>query len=724
MITNAVDDSGTATTTGIDWNAQGTWSWERAGKAIPGNPNGTMFNGYLDTNGNNGSTTISVTDMPFAVYDVVVFTDGAHTGSNRPMRININPGATGDNPALDVYSAEGGNWDGSFVPATDTVWPGTPNANCAIFEAITANSFDIYAEAETFRAAINGFQIVNVVTRDDDGDGLPNEWETSNGLDPDDDGSTNIENGETGDPDEDGSSNLEEFDRGTDPQDSDTDDDLLLDGVETGGGNYVSESATGTNPLNHDSDGDTLGDGVEDNGGIFVSNSMTGTNPNLADTDGDTLGDRWELNNLLNPNDDGSVDPVNGAAGDPDNDGSPNAAEQARGTAARDEDTDDDGLLDGVETNDGIFVDANATGTDPLLDDTDEDTLEDGEEVHGALPSDPNLPDTDGEGLRDADDLANGADPSLADTDGDGADDTLEVALGTDPDDPGSSPDPGAPSIGVNFVGLDDGGAGGRVDFPNVLQPTDMAGLVPSANWNNARGAASTLSDLNDSNGRPTGASIVWNGQALYSWERAREVVPANGTGTMMNGYLDTEGLDGTNTITISDIPYSAYDLIVYVDGEHTGNQRPAELSINRTRHTSVGDTRNWNGVFAQGFGIHPGEATPGANFVVFKDLTAPSAELRATASRDRAAVNGLQIIGFRSERFRITAINYNRRDGSATVTWLSQVDQGYSIAASTDLKNWTELEIGIRGTGDLVSFTEFNVPVDAPRRYYQVRER
>ena len=38
-------------------------------------------------------------------------------------------------------------------------------------------------------------------------------------------------------------------------------------------------------------------------------------------------------------------------------------------------DTDSDGLLDGVETNTGTFVDADNTGTDPHAADTDEDSM-------------------------------------------------------------------------------------------------------------------------------------------------------------------------------------------------------------------------------------------------------------------------------------------------------------------------------------------------------------
>ncbi len=52
---------------------------------------------------------------------------------------------------------------------------------------------------------------------DSDGDGLPNWWELQNGLDPNDNGSVNVNNGPLGDPDGDGANNLAEYTNGTDP---------------------------------------------------------------------------------------------------------------------------------------------------------------------------------------------------------------------------------------------------------------------------------------------------------------------------------------------------------------------------------------------------------------------------------------------------------------------------------------------------------------------------
>ena len=58
-----------------------------------------------------------------------------------------------------------------------------------------------------------------------------------------------------------------------------------------------------------------------------------------------------------------------------------------------DDDDDNDGLLDSVETNTGVFNSAADTGTDPLDPDTDGDGIDDGLEVSGGTdPTDANSP--------------------------------------------------------------------------------------------------------------------------------------------------------------------------------------------------------------------------------------------------------------------------------------------------------------------------------------------
>lgn len=120
-----------------------------------------------------------------------------------------------------------------------------------------------------------------------------------------------------------------------------------------------------------------------------------------VDSDGDGLSDIWENANGLDASDDGSVNPDNGADGDPDMDDSINLQELENKTDPQDSDSDDDDLNDGAEA---------LIGSNPNAADTDGDTLSDGAEQNGGTS--PILADTDGDGVPDNIELDNGTSPT------------------------------------------------------------------------------------------------------------------------------------------------------------------------------------------------------------------------------------------------------------------------------------------------------------------------
>ncbi|MEM7465806.1 MAG: tail fiber protein [Pseudomonadota bacterium] len=148
----------------------------------------------------------------------------------------------------------------------------------------------------------------------------------------------------------------------------------------------------------NDSDGDFLTDCEEVR--------LHGTDPRDQDSDDDSLMDFFEINNGTDPNDP-----------DSDDDGANDGVEFLEETDPNDPDSDDDGANDGIEI---------SLGTDPNDDDTDNDTLLDGNEI--TLGTDPLSADPDNDELTDPEELALGTEPNDADTD----DDTL--LDGTDPD--------------------------------------------------------------------------------------------------------------------------------------------------------------------------------------------------------------------------------------------------------------------------------------------------
>ena len=335
---------------------------------------------------------------------------------------------------------------------------------------------------------------------DTDGDGLGdglevNAW-ASNPLDDDSDDDGLLDGSEDADAD----GNLDATE--TDPLSFDTDGDTLSDGLESGlafpqGDDtdstvFVADTdiTSTTDPRDPDTDDDGRTDGAEDTDGNGAT-SFDETDPLDADSD-----------------DDGLADGAESASSDTDGDGSADAL---------DADSDDDALVDGIEAGlvsglsggmsdvfgipysgtDGFAGDADpTTTTDPLTQDTDSDGLFDGIEdanFDGAFDpgeTDPNDADTDDDLLLDGeeDSNANGAvdgtetDPRIFDTDADGAGDGAEEAVGSDPLDPDTDNDglmDGAEGLGspVDADSDDDGLSDGEedADSDNTVDPFETA---------------------------------------------------------------------------------------------------------------------------------------------------------------------------------------------------------------------------------------------------------
>lgn len=317
---------------------------------------------------------------------------------------------------------------------------------------------------------------------DADNDGMFDRWELLYGLDPYDESDGLL------DLDDDGASNLEEFFAGSSPADADSDDDGLCDGDEVGWNIDVDGDGAAA-AIDVDSDNDGVLDGVEaglvqpcsedtdTSRGFFVPDAdpSTQTAMDLADTDGDGFSDGAEDPNHNGAIDAGEEDPTSSTTDvtsrlftDSDQDGLTDRQELLSGSAQRDADTDDDGIIDGFEAN--WRVDGDGDGLTNVLDpDSDQDGLFDGTERGVQQPSpatdlrrgrfwpdrDPEtrtsmiLWDTDGDTLRDGledpsydgriddgeldplDARSNVNARVLRDSDGDGLSDREEILLAT-----------------------------------------------------------------------------------------------------------------------------------------------------------------------------------------------------------------------------------------------------------------------------------------------------
>ena len=282
----------------------------------------------------------------------------------------------------------------------------------------------------------DGDGIPNSKDRDDDNDGVPDvrdafPLDDSESVDTDRDG---IGNNADTDDDGDGLSDESEIQLGTNPLDADTDGDTVPDGEELAmefdpfdgecpswyclknkgwlweraqslsdadrdGLNLAQEVALGTNPDTADSDDDGLGDGDEvelgtnpvkadtDADGLSDQQEIAlSTDPLSSDSDGDSMPDGLELSEGFDPNNPSDcpewfcvklpvvISLMNAGSLDFDGDGLSRVQEEALGTDWRDEDSDDDGIEDGLDafpldTSESLDTDSDGIGNNSDTDD-------------------------------------------------------------------------------------------------------------------------------------------------------------------------------------------------------------------------------------------------------------------------------------------------------------------------------------------------------------------
>ena len=192
---------------------------------------------------------------------------------------------------------------------------------------------------------------------------------------------------------------------------------------------------------------------------------------------------------------------------------------------------------------------------------------------------------------------------------------------------------------------------GFNIDFVGggtPMEPSEIAGVVPGAVWNNAEGPSiSSPLVLVNGSGITNTATVTWTADNVWTLP----ISDTPGDFRMMRGYLDT-GSEHTTTISVSglaSLPYG-YNVYLYTDGDNGYNTRSGIYSISgpgtTTNTVTVTDASqaNFNGTYI------PVSGSSGAgNYVMFTVL-GTSFTLTATPSTasdgiERAPVNGLQII-------------------------------------------------------------------------------
>lgn len=199
-----------------------------------------------------------------------------------------------------------------------------------------------------------------------------------------------------------------------------------------------------------------------------------------------------------------------------------------------------------------------------------------------------------------------------------------------------TAPPTQAAVIGVNF-------SSGR-STTDVNPVTGSAGVVSQSNWNNVTGNTSSVpTPLVDDSNLPTTAAIsTFTATNSYSVYNATQTDQDK---QLLNSYLDNTNAATPTSITVTGVPYSQYDVIVYVGSDTNG----------RTGHATIGSTSLYYSTQTNyGASTFPGyvqstattlaDATS-ANYVRFTGLTDSSFTLTNVRDGNNTGVHGFQIV-------------------------------------------------------------------------------
>ena len=487
-----------------------------------------------------------------------------------------------------------------------------------------------------------------------------------------------------------------------------------------GNGQFNLGSNAGNNPYDGFMDDLTVWDEA-----LSQADLMTIVNVGVAefleqrnvDSDGDDLPDIWEQQ-IIDANEDDAINTVADVLpeDDFDEDGVTNAGEFAGDTNPVKGDTDEDGLLDGVENGSGTWESIEATGTNPRSPDTDEDGLTDGVE-------NPDLAYDPGNAAEQP-----GTDPNKADTDGDEFLDSLEIELGTNPTDPSSKPELGTrmlfvggaggdPTTGadqvvmdflverygeqnIDYMGADEVQTGDELAYGVlILSSTFGSGsargkfqdsVIPILNWEEAL--------LRDTGGE-------------FSMASDRPKDTSEHSIIIKEEHPITAGFDVDSTVVLTEDAAEFWWA--------TGDLAPGSVAL------ACDDDDDFNSflqIIEPGDELLSGDPAPGKRVMLgftdntFNFLTDDGLTLFGQAIDWLAGLSAP--IG---SSFEIT--NIALEEGEVTVTFQSEEGKTYTVQRSTDVQDWLELTDGLEAEGESTDYTDGNIPAGSPELYYRIIE-
>jgi len=187
--------------------------------------------------------------------------------------------------------------------------------------------------------------------------------------------------------------------------------------------------------------------------------------------------------------------------------------------------------------------------------------------------------------------------------------------------------------------------------YGDISGPGQQAGIVPAVYWNSTYlidgNSGAPENNLVDNTGTATtlGASFTDNSQYGYAIQFSTPAQDADGSYNkyMLNGYLNNGG-GGDVTISLTGIPYTEYEILVYLSSDTAGRTGTVNVGGSTYDFTTMGpaEISGANALFAQTSDTTG--ANPNADYAVFSGLTG-SSETITTDVPNYGGIAGFQVV-------------------------------------------------------------------------------
>jgi len=191
---------------------------------------------------------------------------------------------------------------------------------------------------------------------------------------------------------------------------------------------------------------------------------------------------------------------------------------------------------------------------------------------------------------------------------------------------------PASWGLGVQFRG------GGYGNPGPAIGVNDTAGVFPMSHWNSFAGNISTSASLNDSSGNTVGA-------VLTSFT-APDVYYTDSKNPLLKGYLDNTCAGGIENVTISNIPYSSYDVYAYFGSNDPG--RTGSVRLDPISGLSVKYYYTTRGVvddYLQTQTSDESATYPSANYAVWSGVHGTSFTVNQYRGSNSSGLHGIEIV-------------------------------------------------------------------------------